>query len=491
MKSIKKLLTGLVCSFMVLGCLTAVKADEVKYVTMNVPFADFYAAEGISAGQMETDAVSTATTSKSTSATLAPNTYNDGTVMLGVKCVVAMDEATYATMSETKGEDPSASYYFEDYEGTPAAYKTLTLTEDGAKSFGPYTGEAKDASCISVTEYTTTGGYGDYQITLDGVLTAGTINGEETSIMGVVMSTTDGMNYAMYQLNNLWVGTRVTNAELAWSVVGGQNLKKNHNSSTELFFQYDMNGKTVSNIKLLTTNGIYNISTNLVLDPYYIGSETVTAEITDPTTLAISVPSALEDPTVTVTYKVGRASTTVVSGVSIVDGKVTLADLPETETSYTVTVSSSNYAPIQVTVTYGTPALDLAKANLTSLIEEGEALVEADATNTILAAHVQEGKDLLAKEDVTTDEINELVGELEELIAEAKNKAETEEPEEPVTPEDPETPVTPDEETTTPDEGDSTDETTTPNTGLYANASFGVVAMLAAAVAFVELKKRK
>ena len=257
-------------------------SKEIHYVLMNIPYADFYAQEGLSE---QVDVVSTATTSKFKSTTgLARGTYNDGTNILGVTYPVAMDADTYADLGANKisaeGDlGTAASYAFKDYEGTPSAYETLTYA-DGTYTFATVAPE-KSAEGLSITEYTTTGSYGNYQITLDGVKTAGTIRDEAATIAGVVITTSDGNRYPMYMLDNIWLGTRVPNVEIAWSVKDAPAMYKGHGNGPQ-FYQYDMNGKTITDVKLITDIGVYHISQDLPLGKY---TEDSKVEVADATTL--------------------------------------------------------------------------------------------------------------------------------------------------------------------------------------------------------------
>ena len=257
-------------------------SEEVHYVLMNIPYADFYAQEGLSE---QVDVVTTATTSKFKGTTgLARGTYNDGTNILGVSYPVAMDTETYTGLAANKisaeGDlGTAASYAFKDYQGTPSAYETLTYA-DGTYTFATVAPE-KSAEGLSITEYTTTGSYGNYQITLDGVKTAGTILDEAATIAGVVITTSDGNKYPMYMLDNIWLGTRVPNVEIAWSVKDAPAMYKGHGNGPQ-FYQYDMNGKTITDVKLITDIGVYHISQNLTLGKF---SEDSKVEVSDATTL--------------------------------------------------------------------------------------------------------------------------------------------------------------------------------------------------------------
>ena len=408
------------------------KAEGVKYVVMNVPYTDFYRAMGMEENYY--DAVSTATTTKFKGTDgLAKGTYNDGTDILGVTYPVALSETDYQAMSQsqkTEGE----SYYFKDYEGTPASYMTMTSNE-GKYSFSADTVKENSADGLSVGNFSTTSSYGDYQIDLVGVLPQGAneepgaVIGElmNLSISGVILTTDDGKSYGMGMLENIWVGTRVQNVEVAWSVPEGNGLS-NHGGVK--FKTFDTNGKTLKEVKVITDQGIYTIACEQKLTPYYTGGETVTAEIADATTLNISVPADFQDAKVTVSYRQERTTIYVAENASITDGKVALEGVPETETQYTVTVSSSNYAAKSVNVTYGTSASDEGtgitddqKTKLNEYITTGTALVEANPALTLLASHIQEAKELLNKQDATSAEAQELIGELGELIEEAQKNA--------------------------------------------------------------------
>ncbi|MCD8375828.1 MAG: S-layer homology domain-containing protein [Oscillospiraceae bacterium] len=407
-------------------------AGETVYVTMNVPYGDFYGSEGV--GEYF-DAISTATTSKYAGTTgLAKGTYNttdeDGNgVILGVTFPVAMTQETCAALlALNAGLDEHTDYYISDVSSSaPAAYKALTYA-DGTYTFGETVTVEQDSTGLSVGGLTTSGGYGDYQIDLVGVLTEGGVaigDVDDITIYGVVLTDSEGNTYGMAMLENTWLGTRITNVEVAWSVPEGQQLRKGHNSaSAPLYNQFDLNGATLTNVELITSNGTYNIACNVELPEYYSGDESLSAQIVTSTQMKISVPSALEDIEVSVSYKSGRSTVYVADGEEIVDGYVTLEGLPTSSTSYTVTVTSSNYAPMTATVTYGTAVSGyvtmLQASKLTYLEEVASAALEADSTLSNVAEHLAEVQEMVAgigtDAMATSDEANTLIGELEEHL---------------------------------------------------------------------------
>ncbi len=446
MKAISKKLTALLLSCVMAFSLLSMAAfaadseETMVYVTMNVPYGDFYESEGV---DQYYDTISTATTSKYTGTTgLAKGTYNttdeDGNgVILGVTVPVAMTQETYDILSSlNSGLTEHDDYYFVDYEGTPTAYKTLTYA-DGSYTFSATVAEEQDSTGLSVDNLTTSGGYGDYQIDLVGVLTQGTDSEGNTlagavigdtsdiTIYGIVFTDAEGSTYGMAMLENTWVGTRITNVEVAWSVAEGQLLRKGHNSASADYYNwFDLNGATLTNVELITSNGIYNIACNVELPEYYSGEETLSAQIVTSTQMKISVPSALEDVEVSVTYKSGRTTAYVADCEEIVDGYVTLTGLPTTSTSYTVTVTSSNYAPMTATLTYGTPTSGyvtmLQASKLAYLAQVAEEALAADSSLANVAEHLAEVQEMLdnigTDAMATSDEANTLLGELEEHL---------------------------------------------------------------------------
>lgn len=405
--------------------------EEYKYVTMNIPYGDFYASEGLEQGTYY-DVVSTATTTKFLGTTgLAKGTYNDGTDILGVTYPVAVTEEDYNELKDiTKTENDS--YYFTDYDGTPKAYKVLDY-DNNVYKFSEAKGEEISSEGLSIDNCTTTSSYGDYQIDIVGVKTQDAVTiGENVgvTIAGAVIEFSDGTSYGMGTMENLWWGNRIENCQIAWSTPEGKQLA-NHGGA--LFKQFETNGKTLTNVKLITDIGIYNVGCNLTLDTFYNGTGSFSADIADASTLNVSVPEELQDVTVSVSYKEGRSTIYVAENQSITDGKVTLKDLPTTETTYTVDINSSNYAVKELTLVYGEPVLDTSiteeqKEKLETLIATGTDLVNKDASLSLLASHVQEAQELLKNTAATKAEADELIGELEELIEEATKNVEPETP---------------------------------------------------------------
>lgn len=424
------------------------EAAELKYVTMNIPYRDFYEALGVQVDNKDYcyDAVTTATTrffwsgsgvSKGTYCHVEKDAedYVTGGQILGVTYPVAISAEAYAELSQIQktAEDP---YYFTDCTETPDSYMTLTYNK-GTYSFSADTIKENSAKGLEVINFTTESDYGDYQFELQGLYTQKTVEGSDTaipgviigdktnlSISGIILTTDDGKHYGMGMLENNWVGTRREWVEVAWSVPEGNGLT-NHGGAP--FKTFDTNGKTLTEVKVITDQGLYAIGCNQPMAAFYSGAEPVEAKIADPQTLQISVPSAFQNPKVTVSYKSGRNVVNVAENAAITNNTVALDGILEAETAYSVKVASDNYPTKIIKVTYGTPAgsagiTDTQKTKLNTYISLGTALVNVDSDLSILNSHVQEAIELLAKEDATSAEAEELIGELEELIKEAQQK---------------------------------------------------------------------
>lgn len=232
---------------------------ETKYLVMNVPYNQFYKAYNLTdkaVWEVESgvDAVSTATTNKFKGTTgLAKGTYNNGKYIMGVTIPVEVSAEDYAKLNTnlTANDD----YYFTTLDKAPEAYSKLTVNKDGTYSFSKMSDATVTNKYLSVPadELELNGGYGDYQITVDGLgtktgLKVGENETKEYTLYGAILNTTSGKSYGMTSLENLWVGTKTPNVEIAWSIKEGQGLKRAHGQG-DAFYQFaDMNGATLSSV---------------------------------------------------------------------------------------------------------------------------------------------------------------------------------------------------------------------------------------------------
>ncbi|MCD8001063.1 MAG: FMN-binding protein [Oscillospiraceae bacterium] len=400
------------------------------YVMMNIPYGVFYASEGLADGTYY-DTVTSATASKTPSTTgTARGTYNnyddngaydEGECILGVVVPVKMTSEAYSALLADYDESADYSFYALDEE--PVVYKELTY-EDGVYSFSAMTGTAQDATGIDVSDFTTTSSYGDYMFDLYGVANAPAdaelvvLDASAETIYGIILSFDDGTSIGLGMVENIWLGTRYTYTQIAFSVPEGKQLT-GHGGLP--FKQFDVNGKTISGIRILSSAGIYDAAVTYELPKYYDGTGEISASGTQgEASVTVTVPEDFYATTVTVSYKSGRTTVTVAENVAIVDGAVALTEALDMDTNgtYTVTVSSSVYA--DAVISLEAPMSDAQKTTLEEYVETGYALLAQDSTLTRLAEHIAEAEALLADSETTYSEAAELIEELAEIIAEAE-----------------------------------------------------------------------
>ena len=393
---------------------------ETKYLVMNVPYNQFYKAYNLTdkaVWEVESgvDAVSTATTNKFKGTTgLAKGTYNNGKYIMGVTIPVEVSAEDYAKLNTnlTANDD----YYFTTLDKAPEAYSKLTVKEDGTYNFSKMSDATVTNKYLSVPadELELNGGYGDYQITVDGLgtktgLKVGENETKEYTLYGAILNTTSGKSYGMTSLENLWVGTKTPNVEIAWSIKEGQGLKRAHGKG-DAFYQFaDMNGAALNSVTLITDLGVINVPCNVTLDKYYDGdlSGLKYSLENDSEELKISgIPEDLKDVTVSVSGSLADKA-------SVKDGKVTLTKAPTADTQYTITISSSNYPDI--TRKISTPITDKQKDKLQKLIEKAEKTT-GYSENADLKEHVKEAQDMIENKEALSADAAELINELEEKI---------------------------------------------------------------------------
>ena len=250
------------------GAPEASTAQEA-YVLMNIPYADFYAAEG----DADVDAVSSATKMK-TRASLAAGSYHvnsDGTDISGITFPVKVsdlaaltgkytqitDESKVDITTSIKGKEStttysgkdalfeSASYSYYILSEAPSYYKEATVNADGTLSFSEVKGASKTTLNDVKSEFTTNTKYGDYQLNFDN------LPDSMKTVFGVVISTKEGGNYGLRQVENIW-----RNSELAWST---GFVTTTHGCTLSYEPYKAMMGQTINKVTYYTDAGIYEL----------------------------------------------------------------------------------------------------------------------------------------------------------------------------------------------------------------------------------------
>ena len=298
-----------------------VKADETNkgqdvYVLMNIPYADFYKAELNKKNTVKVDATTSATKTK-TRSTLANGSYhadNTGEHISGITYPVKIKAGTDLSnlkqitdaskvsitvnmkgkeiTTEYKGKDAlfeSADYSYYVLSTAPAYYKELTVNEDGTYSFGKTTATKKTVEGAAIEKFKTSSKYGDYQLNLnfDKVADSDQISGN-TKVLAAVITTTDGTQYGLRHVENIWKGT-----EFAW---GTGFTTQSHGCPISGEHYASMMGKTIDAVTYYTENGVVKYDIDDTYVPYKFDTSAFKVENSDVTSgsAKVTVPTLPE-----------------------------------------------------------------------------------------------------------------------------------------------------------------------------------------------------
>ena len=325
------------------------------YVLMNIPYAAFYAAEGVSG----VDAVTTATV-KTYNQTMAGGSYHSGYVtedastgvILGVTYpVYVADMSVLAGLTEVKAEDTatitvaagksalttkevsgadilfaSGDYAYMVLDAEPANYKTLSGTA-GSFSFSAVKNGAAAKTITSAAL-----AYGGHYTDLTLSVSAEEIG--DDAVVTAILLKADGKTYALRHVKEVW---RKTELGWNWSDLDGSGLS----------------GKTITNITYYTKDGgVYSYDVSV---PVKLKGAEISAEFENDKSVTVTgLPADIANAKATVSSVVGRGETAVVlaENVEVKDGKIALTDAALDGTNYNVKVVSDNYADMAVQAAY-------------------------------------------------------------------------------------------------------------------------------------------
>lgn len=327
-------------------------------------YADFYAeladgAEGI-------DAVSSATSSKNTMFTYADSTTPDdsGYKINGVKNLpVEVNAAQYAqgtilealhqlTDATDAGQKAASELANTAISEKPGVYTSMNAS--GEYSDKLTVNDAKKTTVDSADlQIETSSNWGDYLLKVIETDTKNLRNDRNTgwpvgeNILGaIVTATKDGqtMNVGMKHLQNIWVQPY----EIAFTLADSDQFAA-------------LEGATVTQITYIVPEGIYvyNFDENNFIKPQYKDAALSASFNDEKTSVTITgLPDELEDVVVNIYQNKGHGQKTMIAtDAKPDDGVVTLnkgASVDDTVT-YTVQITSSNYADLQTTVTAAEP----------------------------------------------------------------------------------------------------------------------------------------
>lgn len=247
-----------------------VEIDTQAYLLMNIPYGEFYAAEG----DAEVDAVSSATKNKPRTMGLSGGSYHvdpEGTDITGIIYPVAPDAASLAALKAMKsGDEPlikvitdnssvditvtnrgqtttstytgrqalyeAPSYSFYTLSSEPASYKEMTANEEGGFSFAKATGEPSTVEGLTGS-VKLNARHANVEIKLTGVEIPQAAEGEDViNVSGIIVTDEDGNQYALRHIANMWRGT-----EIGWNYDDAKYGA--------------LTGKTITNLRYYISNG--------------------------------------------------------------------------------------------------------------------------------------------------------------------------------------------------------------------------------------------
>lgn len=267
-----------------LDALVSLYPQAGDYVLMNIPYADFYAAESNNAG---TDIVTSATRQK-TRSSLASGSYHvnsDGTDISGATFAVKVgegdidwskftrvtDNSSVTITTSIKGKESTTTYTGKDalFESAnysyyvlpagevPTNYKELTADSEGNLNFGAVEGK-KATELENVTaNFKTSSKYGDYEIDFKNLREQMVdADGNQATVYGAVVNAADAdgttEGYGMRTVENIWKGK-----EIAWSC---GLVNESHGSPLSSRHYKSMMGKTIKSVTFYTSTGTYTVA---------------------------------------------------------------------------------------------------------------------------------------------------------------------------------------------------------------------------------------
>lgn len=355
---------------------SVVKADETNkgqdvYVLMNIPYADFYKAELNKKNTVKVDATTSATKTK-TRSTLANGSYhadNTGEHISGITYPVKIKAGTdlsnftkitddskvsitvnmkgKETTTEYKGKDAlfeSADYSYYVLSTVPEYYKELTVNEEGNYSFGKTTATEKPVKGAEIEKFKTSSNYGDYQLNLnfDKVADSDKIS-KDTKVFAAVITTTDGTQYGLRHVENIWKGT-----EFAW---GTGFTTQSHGCPISGEHYASMMGKTIDAVTYYTENGVVKYDIKDTYVPVKFDTSAFKVENTDVTSGSVKVTLPILPEGYDAEYAVEG-----LTNVSVENGtlKYNATGVKPGQYTLNVTDKSAKYAPFSASFTLTT-----------------------------------------------------------------------------------------------------------------------------------------
>ena len=377
--------------------------DGMVTVLMNIPYYEFYTALDVNFGDADVDVITAATSTKGITYSLAAGSYHEYTddgsayitgsvyyVSVPISALEGLTEITddsYAAIETTnRGTTSTTELYGADVLFDSPSYSYYLVGEDVDYYFImdeelniiAYVGEETDSGEIAYEFYTGADAYSNYQYALyvDSDALDEILDGETVS--GVVLVTEEGDTYGLTHVEGIWL-----DYELAWAVTETTV----HSNAVNYEIYAAIQGETITSVIYYTTDGVYVLTLD---EPVYVPcyADTVTAEqASDSYAITVSgIPTDAEDVTITLTYTESRTEYEVdITVTANEDGTYTITPAEDLTigTTYTVNVSSSNYALNTADVTIVEPITVVSTTVTTAYVENDDGTWSPKTTTVV------------------------------------------------------------------------------------------------------------
>ena len=264
-----------------------VKAHPVAgdYILVNIPYADFYAAE-TGSNATSVDVFTSATKNKTANANLAGGSYHkaDGSEITGITFPVkvtteAETSLDWSKFTQVDSQDTLAtsdSYAFTYLTEAPASYKELGVSDSSAAFSATKGAQAVQIDGSAEADFSTESTYGDYELDFgtDSTVFAAL---KDATVYGAVLNTTDGAGYGMRHLENMWK-TAKHGFELAWCTGFTEEV---HGCPTSSAHYESIMGKKLQSLTVYSSAGTYTISLGDIYVPVKTADASIAAEDVD------------------------------------------------------------------------------------------------------------------------------------------------------------------------------------------------------------------
>jgi len=334
---------------------------EYVYGTATLTYAEFYSGDVSSTDSY--DAVSSATAKKYELFTNMNTDYVDETTNAEGYNVLGVKNVNVAVRADQLDEYKSLNDSFVESDTEPSQFKAVNI-ENGKADYSATSFNVADTVTDAEVELLTGTNWGDYQINVIEKSTSYLRNTREdegfavsADVQGVIVETKSGLKVGMEHLQSIWVQPY----EISFNI-SADNSHNSHVSYDNLTELDKLENESIVSVTFINQNDayVYNFDEVFVKPVYRDIKITAKVDENEKTVSFTGIPDNLENATVTATYVVGQGKESVKTVVYEGEASDTvtldadaLAEAKKDQTeegTYTVVVSSDNYADIAVEV---------------------------------------------------------------------------------------------------------------------------------------------